>query len=862
MGCAVISVQPLAGGATAASYYLRADAGCEHEHDRLEYYVNDPAPAGRWCGNGAAALGLTGALQPAQQAMLRELLDARFAGEQLARPVWRRDANGHRVDVRRSGFDVTFSAPKSVSVLMAVGDEQVQAQVRQAHAAAAADALGLLEQLAARAARGHQGDGQRAPRIATSGLIAVGFEHHTSRAGDPQLHTHMVIANLAQGLDGRWSALDSRTLHRQATTASYLYQHRLRAELTSRLGVGWSEVERGVAEVRGIPQHVRRVFSTRRAQIEAQLAAAPAEPGRATGGSRARQLAARAACLVTRPAKMRVPEQSLRERWHRQAAAAGFSRHDVERLLARPAHVPAPVDRDRLGAAVLGPQGATREHATFDQGAVLRELCQQLPAGTDVSATELRQLTAQLLQRLDVVPVVTGEGRAYTTVDMLTTEQQALALARRPGADHAPLTARDIAAAVVRSRLRPDQQQLVLALLTRGRPLEVITGPAGSGKTAALRVATEQWHAHGVQVRGAAVAALTAQGLHHATGAEAGTLTRLFSHPDQHVPQGGVLLVDEAGMVGTRELLRLLEVAGERHCKLVLVGDPAQLPEMEAGGLFSALTRDPDVLTLQGHGRQQQAWERHALLALRAGSPGEALDLYDEHGRLHTALDRDTLHAEIVDAYLVARAEQTDPWQACVLAARRSEVALLNDRIRQRMLADGQLGADVLHVETPERPIDYRAGDQVLVTRNDHRRGLLNGTTAAITELHPDGLTLTTTDGRSMRLDTAWLARGELAHGYAMTIHKAQGRTMHTALLIGDTTLGAEAGYVGLSRGTHANHLYLDVHDDPRGDEPCRPAPTWRRPVTADRRAERHGALARSHQQHLASEHLQEGLGR
>lgn len=158
--------------------------------------------------------------------------------------------------------------------------------------------------VSARAARGHQGDGQRAPRIATSGVIAAAFEHHTSRADDPQLHTHVLLLNLTQGVDGRWSALNSRTQHRQATTASYLYQHRLRAELTTRLGISWTAVERGVVEIDGIPKNLSRVFSTRRRQIEAHLAQHPVTRTQPEGQrlGRVGQLAARAACLITRPA--------------------------------------------------------------------------------------------------------------------------------------------------------------------------------------------------------------------------------------------------------------------------------------------------------------------------------------------------------------------------------------------------------------------------------------------------------------------------------------------------------------------------------------------------------------------------------
>ena len=860
---ALISVQPLAGGGQAASYYLRREAGCEHEHGPagVGYYLNAHDPAGRWLGNGAQALGLKGELRPEQEALLRQLLNGRFAGEQLARPVWRTTADGSRVDVRRSGFDTTFSAPKSVSVVLALGSAEVQGHVRAAHAAAVADALGLLEQLAARVARGHQGDGQRARRIATNGLIAAAFEHSTSRAGDPQLHTHVVIANLAQGLDGRWSALDSRTLHRQATTASYLYQHRLRAELTTRLGLDWTRVERGVAEIAGIPQQVRRVFSTRRAQIEEHLANHAPGPEQPTRG-RTRQLAARKACLITRPAKQHRHLESLRGRWEQQARAAGFDTKDLIRLLAQPQHSPAEVDRATLIVAVLSGDGVTHDSATFDHGAVLRELCQRLPAGADLSTSELLRLTTHVVRQPDVLAVVSEEGRAFTTVDMLTTEERALTLAHRPDTSYLTIPRRTAAGIALRSGLRADQQRVVLKLLSDGRAVEVITGPAGSGKTAALHTVTAQWQVAGVPVAGTAVAALTAHGLEQSTGAPAVSLARLLHNPDRYVPQDGVLLVDEAGMIGTRQILQLLELTEQRHCKLVLVGDPAQLPEMEAGGLFAALCQHPDALQLEGHRRQQQAWERHALHTLRAGRTTEALELYDRYGRLHTAEDRDALNNDVVETYLAARQDATDPWQVAVLAARRADVTELNDLIRHQLIRTGQLGERSIEVDTPTGQCEYRTGDQVLVSRNDHQHGLLNGTTATVTNLGRHSLTLATTHGRTVQVDRTWLAQGDLAHGYAMTIHKSQGRTVHTALLVGDTALSAEAGYVGLSRGTHSNHLFLHSSNDPRTDQPCVSVPARRRPAVRDRRADMSSALQHSSQQELASHRIEEGRSR
>ena len=397
--------------------------------------------------------------------------------------------------------------------------------------------------------------------------------------------------------------------------------------------------------------------------------------------------------------------------------------------------------------------------------------------------------------------------------------------------------------------------------LSSGRGVDVVTGPAGSGKTAALGRAAQTWQQHGVPVAGTAVAALTAQGLQDATGAPSVSLARLLRHPDRHLPTGGVLLVDEAGMIGTRTLTALLDQAEQRRCKVVLVGDPAQLPELEAGGLFAALAQQPTALQLTGHHRQRQPWEQQALAALRAGRTTEALDALDRHNRVHTDPDRGRLHQRLVSDYARARNAAANPWDVVVLASRRSDVRQLNALIRDQLRADGNLGPDRFTANTDDGPVGYAVGDQVLVTRNDHARLLFNGTKAAVRAADSNGLTLATPDGRNVHVDRDWLDSGQLDHAYAITLHKAQGRTVHTALLLTDAAMTAEAGYVGLSRGTHANHLYLDTSGGPRTEQPCQPAAAWTRPAV-DARPARDDLLRRRQQQRMALQQVSAREGR
>jgi putative heme iron utilization protein len=358
------------------------------------------------------------------------------------------------------------------------------------------------------------------------------FEHSTSRAGDPQLHTHLVIPNLVHGADGRWSAMDTRALYRHAATASEIYHATLRGQLTRRLGVAWTTPVRGRPEIAGIPRTLLRLFSTRRRQIEAEL-----DRAGQTGPA-----AAQRACLTTRPAKTHVPEQSLRDRWDAQTRAAGY---DPQRLVCgllgreRP---PAAPDITALQTELLGPAGVTRHVTTFDRGDLLQALCQTLPAGLPVDHPHLEHLADRALAARDSVPLLTRDEdgqRRYSSAELLATERRAMALAghlvRQPGA---PMDAAVVAAATGDSRLSAEQSEVIRQLAASAR-LTLIVGPAGTGKTAALATAHKAWQAAGVDIQGTALAAVTARRLADATGIPSRSLARLLADADQPDPATG-----------------------------------------------------------------------------------------------------------------------------------------------------------------------------------------------------------------------------------------------------------------------------------------------------------------------------------
>jgi conjugative relaxase-like TrwC/TraI family protein len=746
-----------------------------------EYYTGDQAEPGRWAGSAAERLGLGGLVTPEA---FRRLLDAEHPGTGEALGIPR------TTSARVGGFDLCFSAPKSVSLAWALGEPEVSEAVAGAHDRAVDQAVTAIEQEVLRARRG--AGGQRS--VTTEGLVAATFAHRSSRAGDPQLHTHLVVANLTPDASGQWSALDSKRLFRWAKTVGYLYQSALRHELSEALGIGWGPVQKGAADIAGVPKDDLEAFSTRRAQIEDALA----ERGPWSRAS------AEVAALSTRAPKASVPAlDELRQRWHAQAAELGLGPGFVRGLTHQPLQ-PDP-DLALLAEDLVSPGGLTAHASTFDRRAVLQELAAAHQGGATIAT--LRSAADELLGRQDVVvlgPGTNGE-QIHTTAELLAVETALVDRAQRQLVTSLPAVPVFLVRQVVGARptLSEEQRHMVGTLVTSGAPTQVVVGRAGAGKTFALDAARMAWESAGHRVIGTALAARAAAELQAGAGIPSTTLDRLLADLDRPGPMSGLaprttIVVDEAGMVETRKLVRLLDHAERWQAQVVLVGDPRQLPEVGAGGAFRALARQLPVVELADNRRQAEAWERDALAELRSGSVATAVSAYQRAGRITLAPNAESSRAALVDAWWTSYRSGE---HAVMYALRRADVDDLNKRARAHMTAAGLLGDE--HLVAAGR--DFAPGDQVMCLRNDRRLGVANGTTGTVTSVTGGEVTLA--DGT--RLPPTYLAAGHLTHSYASTVHKAQGATVDRGFLLGSDQLYREAGYVGLSRARLSNELFV-----------------------------------------------------
>jgi conjugative relaxase-like TrwC/TraI family protein len=348
-------------------YYLeQADGSIDHVASVAsgveDYYTGGHEPAGQWLGTVAGELGL-----------LDRAVDEQSLGRALAYQDPRTGAEmpGPISRARVPGFDLTLSVPKSASVLAAVGEPAVRDAVWRAQRVAVAEALQYLE---SEAACGRLGAGGQAGWFEGTGLLAAAFEHRTSRAGDPQIHTHVLVANAVRRPDGQWAALDGRLLYAESKTAGYIHEAAFRRALVAELGVEWGPVRRGIAELTGVPEPVLRAFSRRSREIDAYLA----EHGGSSAA--ARQIAA----YRTRERKdYRVRPEQLVPEWRLRAEALGFSRDDLSELLHR-THV----RRPPASAILREPEALTEHGAHFARRDVIRHAAQLARDGA--SLPELR----------------------------------------------------------------------------------------------------------------------------------------------------------------------------------------------------------------------------------------------------------------------------------------------------------------------------------------------------------------------------------------------------------------------------------------------------------------------------------------
>jgi conjugative relaxase-like TrwC/TraI family protein len=753
-----------------------------------------------------------------------ELYGEAFAG------AWQH--RGKRVDARVQAFDHCFSSPKSVSLLAAGGGPQVRRQVAEGRAEALGVAVGYLERHGIGVRREHNGVDRYQ---ATGGLVGVAFEHRMSRAGDPQYHTHVLVQNVAQGPDGRWTALDSDRLYAHLMAADHLYLAAERAALTERLGVRWGPVDErsGAAEIAGLDDRtlIER-FSKRSEEIDHWL------DDHGLSGIKASS----AAAVATRaPKDHRESEESVHARWGRELAEQGVGERQLTAVCSGGRGRPASrTEVDTVLSALAGPDGLTAEVSTFTRADVVDALAKRLPVAPSAQQA-VTQAEAAADRFLQERAVRVGHDRRlgverFSTSELLTLERQLVDGATKRTSERVAVVRPEVVRQVLdrHASVGDDQAAMVCDLTRGGAGVAVVVGRAGSGKTWALGLAREAFELDGYQVLGCAPTGIATVGMAEEGFTDARTVDRLLLELGRgraELDERTVLVVDEAAMLGSRKLAPLLGHAERAGAKVVLVGDDRQFASIQAGGGFRALRLRLGASELTVNRRQVEVWEQQAIEDVRAGNLERAMAAYAEHDRIKAFEARDDRDRALVADWW--QAHQTGE-QPVIYAHRRAQVDQLNS-VCQRLRAEaGQLGGERLVVGDRS----FAVGDLVVLGANaKNRLGVVNGTTAVIVGLEVQQRamlvrTLEEEPTKTVRLPGWYLdaavqagqsRRVDLA--YARTDMRSQGRTERRALLALDGAEDMQGGYVQLTRSKHRTDLYVTVGPEPLGPDDERPHP-------------------------------------
>lgn len=769
-----------------------------------------------------------------------------------------------------AGYDLTFSPVKSVSALWAIAPREVSGVIEDAHDAAVADALAWLEKNAAFSRSGTNGVAQ----VDTTGLIGAAFTHRDSRAGDPDLHTHVAISNKVAVADAngniRWLALDGQPLHRVAVAASEIYNTCLEAHLGRLLNLRFADVapsrrgKRAVREVVGMSTELLTRWSSRRAEIERRTGELAKEfqatHGREPGFVEMIALAQQAT-LETREAKHEPRSQAeQRHTWRAQAVEVLGGERGLTAMLStvlsQPARHRAPVTDEwiahsaqRAIATVSESRASWQAHHVFAEAQrIVRAsgrtaeatLAQRI---TDVALGETYSISiatpddgeqgeASALRRRDGVSVYVRHGaQLFTSAAIVAAEQRILHASHQR--DGRSVDDDDVALALADAeargkKLNPGQVALVTEMATNRRRLSLALAPAGSGKTTAMAALAHAWRSSGGNVLGLAPTASAAitlgtdldavsdtvdkytYSIHNPSGS---ALPRWFVDINEH----SLVIIDEAGKVGTLALAAVIAHALAKGARVCLIGDDHQIGSIAAGGLLRDIAIETGALTLSQIVRFTSHAEAAASLALHQGDPA-GIGYYIDNGRVHVGAD-----ATAADmAFTAWHADITAGHDSILLAPTNPTVDELNARARRARLASARAADPKFRVGRQtilSDALEASVGDIVKTRKNarwlrlsghDYVR---NGYTYEIVKVGRNGSLRVrhVGSGRETTFPAAYVAQ-HVTLGYAWTIDSAQGLTAgYRCHTVGAEQISRQLLYVAMTRGRKENHIYLST---------------------------------------------------
>lgn len=756
------------------------------------YYQNDRDAAGVWQGSGLAALGLTSGTTVTDQAFQAVTRGYSSIGDDLGL-----QGSG---DNHRAGWDLTFSAPKSVSVAAAAGDAAMQSKIIKAHNSAVTKSLQFIEEKAAFGRRGKSG----AEHEKLSGLAFASYQHLDSRELDPQLHTHALVMNLAQRDDGSYGGIESKYLYEWKHAAGAIY----RAELAKQMVELGFEVkkDREFFKLSGISDDICKHFSKRRTQIESALEKA----GLPQGNAKTSEIAA----LSTRKQKLLdVAKETLLNGWKTELDKLGLNSQKINEIAGGKY-----TEKDNSNELEFIETDETLdadpedlfEHLTVHESVFTEKdvyatiaLRAQL---TGVGLDGIKKEVAAALENREIIKLADGKMTTRRILEIETTMvTQAQILRDRQ--NHG-LTSKTVKSALAEFTANKgfslsDEQIKSLNEITETGDLKMVRGAAGSGKSTMLAAANIAYESSGYKVIGMALSGKAAAGLQDGSGIESSTIHRFLYNYEKGnitIDEKTVVVMDEAGMTGSELAQKVAEIAVKHNAKLLLVGDERQLQSVSAGGAFKLLQRQLEGFSqLNEVRRQRSESDKNAANAIAAGEGATALSSYIQRGLVHVGETVDTTRETLVKAWA---ADTHAIAEKIIMAQTRNDVFHLNKLARSQIsLAPGNM----IKTAIGEREISI--GERIMIAKNDSKLGVKNGQFATVSDMRftkSGEVELTIKiDGNTTNIKlqvTGENAFNHIDHGYAATVHKSQGATVDSAYFYASAFSDKELGYVAMSR--------------------------------------------------------------
>jgi conjugative relaxase-like TrwC/TraI family protein len=802
----VLMVATIAAG-TAAGYYLK----------QAEYYLGGREPAGRWISRTGDFSVENG--EEVGRAQFERLHAGLGDDGQLLL------SNTGDVKQRVAGYDLTLSAPKSVSIIYALAEPDFRKRIEAAQQRAVEATIKLLDGHAAFGRRGK--NGLQLERVS---LTVASFRHGEARPvehddgrifADPNLHTHNVILNTAVRADGTIGALDGRFLFNWKMASGAAYHAALASEMQALGFLIADEIgKNGTFEVAGVPQEMREYFSARRREIEESIS----KEGATTAAAPA--LAA-AIALSSRSSKATDPSIERFDLWRNEAARFGIEPERFVSSLRRQGQELDTAGRDRMIAERMAalPRQLTENESVFEKRHLYAAVASGL-VGTGAGAERIEDEVAALVAHQAIVELSRDDldQPLYSTPEMVRIERELVTLTHRLSRrQHAAPDPKHVAALCKNRGLSAEQTAVALAATDR-RSIAIAEGAPGSGKTTMLKPIVDAYRHAGMRVIGSATAWRIANQLRDDLGIESKATDAWIASARAgrwFLDRNSVLVVDESGLLSSRQMHAVLSEVAQVGAKAILVGDRGQLQAIGAGPGLQIVASVVEASRVDTIVRQRQAWARQAVMDAAKGRVAESLNAFAERG-LITACDgsRTTVRA-LVDAWQRAHAE-THGISTILIAKSNAQVRTINDEVRSRLQLEGQIhGREIkLSAVTASghtQSLLLAAGDSIRFLARQDALGVINGSVATIDKIqgaNSNPRIKARIGDRKVSFTVAEIAdeagRARLTHAYASTIYGAQGLTVDQAFVLISPTMNRHDLVVASSRGRDRTEHFID----------------------------------------------------